>query len=124
MTATFKSGDPVRVKTENRPGHVRTPAYVRGKLGWVENDVALGGIELAVGLVCELRLPEHCPRLQRQVPQLERPFARPRRFVRATSGGKRRNESADACSAQSAENVAARARAGLYQGTADRRGRL
>jgi hypothetical protein len=36
MSAAFKSGDPVRVKADNRPGHVRTPAYVRGKLGWVE----------------------------------------------------------------------------------------
>ena len=36
MTARFKSGDPVRVKAQDKPGHVRTPAYVRGKLGWVE----------------------------------------------------------------------------------------
>ncbi len=39
MTAehpTFKPGDRVRVKADERPGHVRTPAYVRGKLGWVE----------------------------------------------------------------------------------------
>ena len=36
MTATFKSGDPVRVKAQDKPGHVRTPSYVRGKLGWVE----------------------------------------------------------------------------------------
>src|SRR3981189_3610618 len=33
---TFKPGDRVRVKAEERPGHIRTPAYVRGKLGWVE----------------------------------------------------------------------------------------
>ena len=26
----------MRVKAQERPGHVRTPAYVRGKLGWVE----------------------------------------------------------------------------------------
>jgi nitrile hydratase len=32
----FRPGDPVRVKAEERSGHVRTPAYVRGKLGWVE----------------------------------------------------------------------------------------
>jgi nitrile hydratase len=32
----FKPGDRVRVKAEERPGHVRTPAYVRGKHGWVE----------------------------------------------------------------------------------------
>jgi len=36
VTATYKAGDPVRVKTDQRPGHIRTPAYVRGKLGWVE----------------------------------------------------------------------------------------
>ncbi len=36
MTATYKAGDPVRVKADARPGHLRTPAYVRGKLGWVE----------------------------------------------------------------------------------------
>jgi nitrile hydratase subunit beta len=32
----FKAGDRVRVKDEERAGHVRTPAYVRGKLGWVQ----------------------------------------------------------------------------------------
>ena len=32
----FKAGDRVRVKSEERAGHVRTPAYVRGKLGWVQ----------------------------------------------------------------------------------------
>ena len=32
----FKPGDRVRVKAEERAGHVRTPAYVRGKLGWVQ----------------------------------------------------------------------------------------
>jgi nitrile hydratase len=36
MAPTFKPGDRVRVKAEQRPGHVRTPAYVRGKTGWVE----------------------------------------------------------------------------------------
>jgi nitrile hydratase len=36
VTATFKAGDRVRVKADERPGHIRTPAYVRGKLGWVE----------------------------------------------------------------------------------------
>jgi hypothetical protein len=34
--STFKPGDRVRVKAENKAGHVRTPAYVRGKLGWIE----------------------------------------------------------------------------------------
>ena len=32
----FRPGDRVRVRAEERAGHVRTPAYVRGKLGWVE----------------------------------------------------------------------------------------
>jgi len=32
----LKPGDRVRVKDQLRAGHVRTPAYVRGKLGWVE----------------------------------------------------------------------------------------
>jgi nitrile hydratase len=34
--ARFKPGDQVRVKMEDRPGHIRTPFYVRGKTGWVE----------------------------------------------------------------------------------------
>jgi len=36
VTATFKAGDRVRVKAAERAGHIRTPAYVRGKPGWVE----------------------------------------------------------------------------------------
>jgi nitrile hydratase len=36
VTAAFKPGDRVRVRSEQRPGHIRTPAYVRGKLGWIE----------------------------------------------------------------------------------------
>ena len=39
MTAeppTFTPGEKVRVKTDDRPGHVRTPTYVRGKAGWIE----------------------------------------------------------------------------------------
>ncbi|HEV7665722.1 MAG TPA: SH3-like domain-containing protein [Chloroflexota bacterium] len=34
--SSFKPGDRVRVKAEERAGHMRTPAYVRGKLGWIE----------------------------------------------------------------------------------------
>jgi Nitrile hydratase beta subunit, C-terminal len=34
--ARFESGDRVLVRAEDRPGHVRTPDYVRGKTGWVE----------------------------------------------------------------------------------------
>jgi nitrile hydratase subunit beta len=32
----FKPGDRVRVRAEDRPGHIRTPYYIRGKIGWVE----------------------------------------------------------------------------------------
>jgi nitrile hydratase len=33
----FKPGDHVRVRSEDKPGHVRTPGYVRGKAGLVES---------------------------------------------------------------------------------------
>ena len=33
---TFSPGQRVRVRTFEAAGHVRTPAYVRGKVGWVE----------------------------------------------------------------------------------------
>ena len=32
----FKPGDRVQVKSEDRPGHIRTPWYIRGKTGWIE----------------------------------------------------------------------------------------
>lgn len=32
----FKPGDRVRVRLEDRPGHIRTPWYIRGKSGWIE----------------------------------------------------------------------------------------
>ena len=32
----FKAGDRVKVKFADRPGHIRTPWYVRGKAGWIE----------------------------------------------------------------------------------------
>ena len=35
-TTTFRPGDPVRVKAQNPPGHIRTPRYVRGKTGWIQ----------------------------------------------------------------------------------------
>ncbi len=35
MTA-FTPGDHVRVRSFDAAGHVRTPAYVRGKEGWIE----------------------------------------------------------------------------------------
>jgi nitrile hydratase beta subunit-like protein len=34
--ARFEPGDPVRVRPDEKPGHVRTPAYVRGKTGRIE----------------------------------------------------------------------------------------
>ena len=33
----FEPGERVRVLSEERPGHVRTPGYVRGKAGRVES---------------------------------------------------------------------------------------
>ncbi len=36
MTA-FEPGERVRVRPANKPGHVRTPAYLKGKSGWVES---------------------------------------------------------------------------------------
>ena len=36
QAARFRPGDRVRVRFEDRPGHIRTPYYVRGKTGWVE----------------------------------------------------------------------------------------
>ena len=35
-TGKFKPGDRVKVKFEDRPGHLRTPWYIRGKTGWIE----------------------------------------------------------------------------------------
>jgi nitrile hydratase len=32
----FKAGERVKVKFEDRPGHIRTPWYIRGKTGWIE----------------------------------------------------------------------------------------
>ena len=34
--AKFKPGERVRVRFEDRPGHIRTPWYIRGKTGSVE----------------------------------------------------------------------------------------
>ena len=34
---TFEPGDRVRVLPSEKPGHVRTPAYLKGKTGWVES---------------------------------------------------------------------------------------
>jgi nitrile hydratase subunit beta len=32
----FKLGDRVKVRMEDRRGHIRTPWYIRGKSGWIE----------------------------------------------------------------------------------------
>jgi nitrile hydratase len=37
MTYKFKKGNRVRVKLEFPPGHIRTPLYVRGKEGVIED---------------------------------------------------------------------------------------
>jgi len=36
QTGRFKPGDQVTVRFEDRPGHIRTPWYIRGKTGWIE----------------------------------------------------------------------------------------
>ncbi|CAA9461790.1 MAG: Nitrile hydratase beta subunit [uncultured Rubrobacteraceae bacterium] len=52
MTARFAPGDPVRVRPGAKPGHVRTPDYLKGKAGEVER--VLGAFpnpeDLAYGL--------------------------------------------------------------------------
>ena len=58
MTPRFEPGDRVRVRPEDKPGHVRTPGYIRGKTGRVES--VLGEFRnpesLAYG---DSGLPEH-----------------------------------------------------------------
>jgi nitrile hydratase len=36
VTGKFKPGERVKVKFEDRPGHIRTPWYIRGKTGCIE----------------------------------------------------------------------------------------
>ena len=36
MVVTYEPGDRVRVVPAEKPGHVRTPSYLKGKSGWVE----------------------------------------------------------------------------------------
>jgi hypothetical protein len=36
MAAKFGPGDPVLVRADEKPGHVRTPGYVKGKTGRIE----------------------------------------------------------------------------------------
>ena len=33
----FETGDPVRVRPDEQPGHVRVPAYVKGRTGRIES---------------------------------------------------------------------------------------
>jgi hypothetical protein len=40
MTARFAAGDRVLVRQADPPGHVRTPAYVRGRTGVIERVLA------------------------------------------------------------------------------------
>lgn len=35
-TGRFRPGDRVQVRFEDRPGHIRTPWYIRGKTGCIE----------------------------------------------------------------------------------------
>jgi nitrile hydratase len=37
----YRTNDRVRVRLDSPPGHIRTPAYIRGKTGWI---VALCGV--------------------------------------------------------------------------------
>ena len=39
MSAGFRPGDRVRVRTGPKPGHVRTPGYLKGKPGWIESSL-------------------------------------------------------------------------------------
>jgi nitrile hydratase beta subunit-like protein len=52
VTASFEPGARVRVRPSEKPGHVRTPGYLKGKTGWVES--VLGAFpnpeDLAYGL--------------------------------------------------------------------------
>ena len=36
---TYRPGDHVRVLPSAKPGHVRTPGYLRGKAGWVDSVI-------------------------------------------------------------------------------------
>jgi nitrile hydratase subunit beta len=36
---TYEPGDRVRVVPSGKPGHVRTPSYLKGKSGWVETVI-------------------------------------------------------------------------------------
>ena len=48
----YEPGDRVRVLSSEKPGHVRTPAYLKGKTGWVESLIGAfpNPEEIAYGL--------------------------------------------------------------------------
>ncbi len=63
----FKPGDPVRVRAGFPPGHIRTPAYIRGKIGRVEElhgtfrnpeSLAFGGDGLPKRSLYQVRFPQ------------------------------------------------------------------
>jgi Nitrile hydratase beta subunit, C-terminal len=55
---TYRPGDRVRVLPSEKPGHVRTPWYIKGKAGWVESVIGAypNPEDLAYGLS---GLPQH-----------------------------------------------------------------
>ena len=55
---TYEPGDRVRVLPAEKPGHVRTPGYLKGKSGWIEAVIGpfRNPEELAYGLSGQ---PEH-----------------------------------------------------------------
>ena len=36
---TYRPGDRVRILSSKKPGHVRTPGYLKGKSGWIETVI-------------------------------------------------------------------------------------
>jgi hypothetical protein len=36
---TYRPGDRVRILSSKKPGHVRTPEYLKGKSGWIETVI-------------------------------------------------------------------------------------
>ena len=69
MSVRFKVGDKVVVKNEYRPGHLRTPAYLRGKHGVIlgnfgawknPEDLAYGrdGLPLRVNYWVQFRMQD------------------------------------------------------------------
>jgi hypothetical protein len=49
---TYRPGDRVRILSSKKPGHVRTPEYLKGKSGWIEAMIGPfpGPEDLAYGL--------------------------------------------------------------------------